>query len=107
MAWRKKYIFTDKKTSDRAKMSTILGIISNVSLGIVIYKTYLAAGDTQHGYGMTAILAMIFSIVGLILGIVTARDKEYYRLFPVLGIILNVIALCVIVLILQLAQGTI
>jgi hypothetical protein len=88
-------------------MSTILGIISNVSLGIVIYKTYLDEGNTQHGYGMTAILAMIFSAVGLILGIVTARDKEYYRLFPVLGIILNVIALCIVALILQLAQGTI
>jgi ABC-type Fe3+-siderophore transport system permease subunit len=105
MPRRKKYIFTDKKTSERAIMSTILGIISNASLGIVIYKTYRQAGETQHGYGITAILAMIFSVIGLILGIITVRDKEYYRLFPVLGILLNAIALGIVVLILQLAQG--
>lgn len=105
MARRRKYIYTNKKTSERAIMSTILGIISNASLGIVIYMTYLDNGETEHGYGVTAILAMIFSMIGLILGAITVRDKDYYRFFPVVGILLNVIALCVVALILNLAQG--
>lgn len=104
MARRRKYIYTNKKTSERAIMSTILGIISNVSLGIVIYMTYLDNGETEHGYGVTAILAMIFSMIGLILGVITVKDKDYYRFFPVVGILLNVIALCVVALILNLAQ---
>jgi len=101
----RKYIYTNKKTSERAIMSTILGIISNVSLGIVIYMTYLKNGETEHGYGFTAILAMIFSIIGLVLGVITVKDKDYYRFFPVTGIILNGIAVCVVALILHLAQG--
>lgn len=102
---RRKYIYTNKKTSERAIMSTILGIISNVSLGIVIYMAYLDNGGTEHGYGVTAILAMIFSMIGLVLSVITVKDKDYYRFFPVMGIILNAIALGVVALILHLAQG--
>ena len=37
MKKRRNYIFTNKKHSDKAIMSTILGIISTASLGIVIF----------------------------------------------------------------------
>ena len=85
-------------------MSTILGIISTVSLGIVVYLTYLRGGEATVGYGVTGLLATIFSMVGLGLGIVTVRDKNYYRLFPWLGIILNVFALGSISLMLYLGS---
>lgn len=90
---RRNYIFTNKKHSQRAIMSTILGMISTISLGIVVYLTYLRNGEATVGYGVTGLLATIFSIIGLMLGILTVRVKEYYRLFPWLGIILNLIAL--------------
>lgn len=86
-------------------MSTILGIISDVSLIIVIYRAYQAGGETLHGYGFTAVLAMIFSLIGFGLGVVTLRNKNYYRLFPVLGVLFNGAALGVVALILQLAQS--
>ena len=73
-------------------MSTILGIISLVSLGIVTYLSY-SRGGVMHGYGVTGVLATIYSLIGLILGILTLRDKDIYRFFPVLGTILNVISL--------------
>lgn len=90
---RRNYIFTNKKHSQRAIMSTILGIISTASLGIVVYLTYLQDGQATVGYGVTGLLATLFSVVGLGLGIVTIRDKNYYRLFPWLGVILNLVAL--------------
>lgn len=90
---RRNYIFTNKKHSHRAIMSTILGIISTVSLGIVVYLTYRHGGEATVGYGVTGLLATIFSIIGLILGVLTVRVKEYYRLFPWLGIALNLVAL--------------
>ena len=100
---RKKYIYTNKRHSNRAVMSTILGILSNASLAAVIYLSYQKSGDIPFGYGVTGFLAVIFSLVGLGLGVVTARDREYYRLFPFLGILLNLIALGVLALIIYLA----
>lgn len=74
-------------------MATILGIISLVSLGIVLFMTYRNGGEAAVGYGFTGLFAMIFSMVGLGLGIVTFQDKNYYRLFPVMGILLNLAVL--------------
>ena len=45
------------------------------------------------GFGVGALLAALYSTVGLILGLVTLQEKEYFRLFPVLGIVLNLLAL--------------
>lgn len=101
---KRNYIFTNKKTSQRAIMATILGIISCASLGIVVYLTYLTAGQAPAGYGVTGLLATIFSLVGLVLGIVTVREKNYYRLFPVLGILLNLGALGFVSLILYMGS---
>ena len=86
-------------------MSTILGIISTVSLGIVVYLTYRNGGNATVGYGVTGLLATLFSIVGLTLGIITVRNKEYYRLFPWLGVGLNLLALGSISLILYLGSS--
>lgn len=74
-------------------MSTVLGMISIVSLSVVVYLTYLSGGEAQNGYGVTGLLATIFSLVGLLLGIVTVRDKSYYRFFPWLGVALNLLVL--------------
>lgn len=90
---RRNYIFTNKKHSHRAIMSTILGMISIVSIGIVVYLTYQRGGEATVGYGVTGLLATLFSLAGLFLGIVTLRDKGYYRLFPWLGTILNLLVL--------------
>ena len=73
-------------------MSVILGIISLVSLGIVVFRTYQNGGEATVGYGLTGVLATIFSMVGLLLGILTVKDKSYYPFFPILGIVLNILA---------------
>lgn len=74
-------------------MATILGIISLTSLGIVLFMTYRSAGEAAVGFGFTGLLATIFSTIGLGLGIVTFQDKNYYRVFSVLGTLLNLAAL--------------
>ena len=74
-------------------MATILGIISIASLVIVVFLTYISAGEAPLGYGITGLLATVFSVIGLGLSIVTFQDRQFYRVFPVLGIGLNLIAL--------------
>lgn len=93
MKKRKGFIFTDKKHSNRAAMAAILGIISLGSLGIMIYLSYRNGGKVGAGFGAGALLAALYSTIGLILGLVTVQEKECYRLFPVLGIVLNLAAL--------------
>lgn len=90
---RKNYIFTNKKHSYRAIMATILGMISLISLIIVVFMTYRDAGEACVGYGFTGLFATVFSMIGLGLGIVTFRNKNYYRLFPVMGTMLNLAVL--------------
>lgn len=100
MKKRKNFIFTTKKHSHRGIMATILGIISLGAIAIVLLLSYISEGVTMTGYGFTGLLATVFSLIGLCLGIVTVRDGNYYRLFPVLGILLNLAALGSISLIL-------
>lgn len=93
MSKRKSFIFTNKKHSDKAIMSAILGVISLVSLGIVIFLSYQKQGVVPAGYGLTGVLAAVFSLTGLILGILTVREKDSYHFFPWLGILFNALAL--------------
>lgn len=83
-------------------MSTILGLISNGSIGIVLYLAYQKGGEVPASYGLTGLLAAIFSLVGLILGVLTAQEKDMFKLFPVLGIILNLAALLILMFLVQL-----
>lgn len=83
-------------------MSTILGVISNASLGIVLYLTYLRGGDAPISYGLTGLLATIFSMIGLVLGVLTVQERDRFVLFPVLGIVLNLVALGILVFLVQL-----
>lgn len=100
MGKRKGYIFTDKKGSNRARMAVILGIISLVSLGAAVFGAYRSGGEAKTGYGFTALLALVYSLTGLVLGIVTALNKNYYKPVPVAGIVLNAASLACIGLIL-------
>ncbi|MBD5480711.1 MAG: hypothetical protein HDR11_16920 [Lachnospiraceae bacterium] len=93
MGRKKNYIFTNKKHSERAIMSTILGVISLASFVAVIYLAYAQAGNIPPGYGITGFLVAVFSIIGLVLGIMTVVEKDRYKLFPCLGIFFNLLAL--------------
>lgn len=92
MARRKGYIFTNKKHTEKGIMSTILGVLSIITLGTAIYLSYLNKGAATARYGAAALLAVIFMITGIILGVWSTTEKEKFRLFTVLGIITNVLA---------------
>ena len=93
MARRPGYKFTNIIHPKRAIMGTILGIISLISLCLVIYLSYANGGTNPGSAGMTGILITLFSITGLILGTITIMERDRYPLFSVLAIVLNIIAL--------------
>lgn len=74
-------------------MSVILGIISLAALVTVVFFSYRSGGEAAVKYGFTGVLAMVFSLIGMVLGVLTTCNRNYYRFFPVLGVVLNLIAL--------------
>lgn len=74
-------------------MSSVLGTLSIVSTGGAVYFTFLQKGYANISYGLTCMLALLFSVAGLVLGILSRCEKEKFHLFSYLGIGLNIFAL--------------
>lgn len=87
------YIFTDKKNPKRGVMSTILGLIAGISICLAIHRTYLNQGTALMQYGMVVLLAIIYAVAGMVMGIRSLTEKDIFRFFPVCGIFLNVLAI--------------
>lgn len=102
MRRRQPYKFTIKKISPWSVMSTILGVIALISMILAIIFTFRNQGDAKIGYGMTAILALIFSGTGEVLGIKTRMERDMYYIFANIGIVLNGLMLAFLIYILVL-----
>lgn len=100
--FREKYVFTDNRHPEKGIMSTILGVLSDVSLVAVVLFSYRNGGQAFMRYAAAAFVAAIFSCLGLALGIMSRMEKDIFKLFPNLGIILNLIAVLFIIFILVL-----
>ena len=74
-------------------MAVILGLISIGAMGAAVFASYRSGGEVAIGYGFTGLLAFLYSLIGLLLGIVTAVNKNYYKGVPVAGILLNMVSL--------------
>lgn len=100
MSHRKGYIFTNKEHTQKGIMSTILGVLSIITLGYSIYSSYSNAGVNTQRYAAASLLAAVFSLVGLTLGILSTTEKDKFHLFSILGILFNIVALALVSLIL-------
>lgn len=89
MAKKKGYKFTNKSHSGKAVMSTVFGVLSGVSLIAVIYLTYLNGGDAPINYGIAGILILLFAIIGIVLGVAAMQERERFKLFAWIGLVLN------------------
>lgn len=89
----KKYIYTDKSHPAPAIMGAILGVISLAAMCAVIYITYKQEGQTQGGYGVTGLMAGLFSMVGFVLGAKSWQNTEGYKFFPIVATIINLVNL--------------
>ena len=90
------YIFTNKRHSQKAIMSTILGVISTASMVVVIYLSFLLQGQTPISYGLTGLLALLMAVVGEVLGVMTVFERDRFELFPIIGIVLNLVAIFIV-----------
>ena len=94
---RDKYMFTDNRHPEKGIMSAVLGCISVTTYAIAVFFTYNNGGEALLQYAAAAFVAAIFSVVGLVLGIMSRFEKDIFKLFPNLGIVLNLIAFIFVV----------
>ncbi len=93
MSQKKNYMFTNRRHSEKAIMSTVFGVLCTVSLVIIVVLSYSRSGDVPAGYGFTGLFAAILSLVGMLLGVLALREADRFKLFGWLGILLNGVSL--------------
>ena len=97
---RDRYMFTDNRHPEKGVMSSILGCISvGANIAAVVF-TYNDGGQAQLRYAAAVMVAACFSVAGIILGIMSRFERDIFKLFPNLGIILNSLSLGFIIFIL-------
>ena len=94
---RKGYMFTDRSHSDNGKMSAALGAISFISMCLVIYLSYRWKGAMSPKLGAVTFFALLISIAGETLGVMSRLEKDKFYLFPNIGLVLNSISLLIII----------
>ena len=95
-------MFTDNRHPEKGVMSAILGCISVTALVVSVAFTYRDGGQAQIRYAAAALVAAIFSVAGLVLGIMSRMEKDIFKLFPNLGIVLNTLSIAFVIFILVL-----
>lgn len=90
---KKNYMFTNKSHPERGKFAAALGTVSFVSMCLVIYISYQQKGAMNPKLGAATVFALLFSIAGEVLGIMSRLEKDKFYFFPNLGIILNTIVI--------------
>lgn len=90
---RGRFIFTDKKHPWRGIFSVLISVMSFVAVILAVVLTVRGEGGATVSYAAGILLALIYAIAGLILGILSRTEREVYLLFPRLGIIMNSVAI--------------
>lgn len=94
---RRGYMFTGKSHSVNGVASTLLGIVSFVSMCIVIYLSYKIKGAMSPKLGAAAFFATLIGIGGEVLGFLSKGEEDVFHLFPNMGIALNSASLLVVI----------
>ena len=85
-------MFTDNRHPEKGILSAVLGCISVTTYILTVVLTYKNGGQALMQYAAAAFVAAIFSVVGLVLGIMSRFEKDIFKFFPNMGIILNALA---------------
>ncbi len=97
---RDKYMFTDNRHPEKGILSAVLGCISVTTYVVAVLLSYRNGGQALMQYAAAAFVAAIFSVVGLVLGIMSRFEKDIFKFFPNTGIVLNFISVVFIIFIL-------
>lgn len=84
-----KYKFTNKKHSIGGVVSTFMALVAIVLIVISIMISFRAAGYGGEIVGTLALMAFVFSLFGLVTGLLSYREFDRYYTFSLIGSLLN------------------
>lgn len=93
---RRNYIFTNRVQSKKGILATVFGAVSLISVILTIYLTYGTGQEAPANYGISLLLALLFSMTGFIVSIVSRFEKDVFYLFSYIGMVVNFLALSAI-----------
>ena len=71
-----------------------------MTLGIAVYLSYVQMGQADSRCGAAAVLAVVYMIIGMGLGLFSTTEKDKFKLFSIIGIAANVLGFVLLSLIL-------
>lgn len=83
--------FTNKIHSLRGIFSAVLGLISIVSLVLSVVICFRKIMIPPERIGSAGFIGLMFSVIGFVLSLISLKEHDIYRFFPVLGLILSVL----------------
>lgn len=90
---RQKYKFTEKTLSKRGLAALGLALVSLAALGVMIFLAYKSAGNLSVYIACYGILAMIASVIGVVLAILSLREEDTFRSVPWGALVLSLVAM--------------
>lgn len=83
------YKFTNKHNTKGGIISTALGILAIILLCFGIYISYINKGNAGMRVGVLGSLAFLTSLVGLINGLLSFKEKDRFYVFSFVGCGIN------------------
>ncbi len=89
------YKFSNKHHSGKGILSAGFGVASLILLAVLIIIACRMHGQGNVYLGSAGLVSMVFSFIGLIIGIASFFETESYKLFPRIGSIFNLVMLII------------
>jgi ABC-type transport system involved in cytochrome c biogenesis permease subunit len=93
------YKFSDKRHPIIGVISVILAVSSFITIMILFLVSSQQQGNSGIMIGLIGILAFFLSVLGLILAVISAREKEIHYTFPIIGMGFNGILMIIYMII--------
>lgn len=92
---KKRKIYTDKKHAVKGIVATALAVAALILFAVIIYISFKHGGEADMWIGSFALISILLGVVGLVLGLMSFRNENSYKLFAQIGSFLNVFVLLI------------
>lgn len=94
------FVYTNYRHSTFAIMSAVFGLLAVVTYALCIFKSFQMAGVGVERFASSALLASVFMLVGYGLCIYSFFEVYRFKLFKIIGLVLNSLAFVMLSIIL-------